>query len=207
MHSDENMIYLATKSPRRQELLNQIAVRFEILEAPQQDPLHSDMVNETVHSGENAYDYVSRIAREKAEYAWQFLVTTNRPEHPVLTADTTVVIDGRIMGKPASRSEACEMLHCLSGKTHQVMTSVAVKHNKHLFQTVQTSEVTFSLLTSRNINAYVDTGEPFDKAGGYGIQGLAGKFISHIQGSYSGIMGLPLYETTLLLRKAGIFVP
>lgn len=207
MHPGENMIYLASKSPRRQELLNQIAVRFTILDVPQQDPVHSDMVNEAVHSGENAYDYVSRIAREKAEYARKFLVTQNMPEHPVLTADTTVVMEGEIIGKPADKNEAAEILRRLSGKTHQVLTSVAVRNKEHLFQTVQTSDVTFALLTSRHINAYVDTGEPFDKAGGYGIQGLAGKFITHITGSYSGIMGLPLYETTVLLRKAGISIP
>lgn len=207
MHPGENMIYLASKSPRRQELLNQIAVRFTILDVPQQDPVHSDMVNEAVHSGENAYDYVSRIAREKAEYARQFLVTQNMPEHPVLTADTTVVMEGEIIGKPTDKNEAAEILRRLSGKTHQVLTSVAVRNKEHLFQTVQTSDVTFALLTSRHINAYVDTGEPFDKAGGYGIQGLAGKFITHITGSYSGIMGLPLYETTVLLRKAGISIP
>ena len=207
MHPGENMIYLASKSPRRQKLLNQIAVRFTILDVPQQDPVHSDMVNEAVHSGENAYDYVSRIAREKAEYARQFLVTQNMPEHPVLTADTTVVMEGEIIGKPADKNEATEILRRLSGKTHQVLTSVAVRNKEHLFQTVQTSDVTFALLTSRHINAYVDTGEPFDKAGGYGIQGLAGKFITHITGSYSGIMRLPLYETTLLLRKAGISIP
>lgn len=207
MHPGENMIYLASKSPRRQKLLNQIAVRFTILDVPQQDPVHSDMVNEAVHSGENAYDYVSRIAREKAEYARKFLVTQNMPEHPVLTADTTVVMEGEIIGKPADKNEAAEILRRLSGKTHQVLTSVAVRNKEHLFQTVQTSDVTFALLTSRHINAYVDTGEPFDKAGGYGIQGLAGKFITHITGSYSGIMGLPLYETTVLLRKAGISIP
>ena len=154
MHSGENMIYLASKSPRRQKLLNQIAVRFAILDVPQQDPVHSDMVNEAVHSGENAYEYVSRIAREKAEYAWQFLVTQNMPEYPVLTADTTVVMEGEIIGKPADKSEAAEILRRLSGKTHQVLTSVAVRNKEHLFQTVQTSNVTFALLTSRHINAY-----------------------------------------------------
>ena len=128
MHPGENMIYLASKSPRRQKLLNQIAVRFTILDVPQQDPVHSDMVNEAVHSGENAYDYVSRIAREKAEYARQFLVTQNMPEHPVLTADTTVVMEGEIIGKPADKNEATEILRRLSGKTHQVLTSVAVRN-------------------------------------------------------------------------------
>ncbi len=207
MHHDKNIIYLASKSPRRQALLHQIKVSFELLDVPIQDVIHSDMVNETVYFGEKAYDYVSRLAREKAEYAWQFLIRQNRIKRPVLTADTTVVIDNQIIGKPNNQDEAVEMLQHLSGRTHQVLTSVVVKLNDHLFQTVQLSDVTFTHLTRENINAYIDTGEPFDKAGGYGIQGLAGKFISHIQGSYSGIMGLPLYETTMLLRKAGIFIP
>lgn len=207
MNPGENMIYLASKSPRRQELLDQIAIRFEVLDVPAQDPVHADMVNETVLTGEKAHDYVLRLAREKAEYAWQFLVASNRIKYPVLAADTTVVIDGTIIGKPGSKDEAFEMLRTLSGRTHQVLTGVAVKYNEHLFQSVQTSDVTFATMSPENIKAYIDTGEPFDKAGGYGIQGLAGKFVSHIQGSYSGIMGLPLYETSILLRKAGVIIP
>lgn len=207
MNPGDNMIYLASKSPRRQELLEQIAIRFKVLDVPAQDPVHADMVDETAHTGENAHDYVCRLAREKAEYAWQYLVASNRAEYPVLAADTTVVIDGAIIGKPGSRNEAFEMLKTLSGRTHQVLTGVAVKYNEHLFQAVQTSDVTFASLSDENIMAYIDTGEPFDKAGGYGIQGLAGKFVSHIQGSYSGIMGLPLYETSMLLKKAGVIIP
>ncbi|EEO26998.1 Maf family protein [Oxalobacter paraformigenes] len=207
MPSEDNLIYLASRSPRRQELLNQIAVRFEILDILVQDPARPDMVDETVRAGEKPDDYVKRMAHEKAEYAWQFLHTQNRAKHPVLTADTTVVIGGRILGKPQNREEAFDMLRLLSGKTHRVLTSVAVKKDGLLFQTVQTSDVTFAPLSRENIEAYIDTGEPYDKAGGYGIQGLAGKFIQHIKGSYSGIMGLPLFETTGLLRKAGIFVP
>lgn len=207
MLSEDNLIYLASRSPRRQELLHQIAVRFEILDIPVQNPAHPDMVDETVCSGEKANDYVKRLAREKAEYAWQFLQTQNRKKRPVLTADTTVVIGEQILGKPQNRKEAFDMLSLLSGKTHRVLTGVAVKKDDRLFQTVQTSSVTFAPLTQENIEAYIDTDEPYDKAGGYGIQGMAGKFIKHIEGSYSGIMGLPLYETTGLLRKAGIFIP
>lgn len=207
MLSEDNLIYLASRSPRRQELLHQIAVRFEILDIPVQNPAHPDMVDETVRSGEKANDYVKRLAREKAEYAWQFLQTQNRKKRPVLTADTTVVIGERILGKPQNRKEAFDTLSLLSGKTHRVLTGVAVKKDDRLFQTVQTSSVTFAPLTQENIEAYIDTDEPYDKAGGYGIQGMAGKFIKHIEGSYSGIMGLPLYETTGLLRKAGIFIP
>ena len=116
MLSEDNLIYLASRSPRRQELLHQIAVRFEILDIPVQNPAHPDMVDETVRSGEKANDYVKRLAREKAEYAWQFLQTQNRKKRPVLTADTTVVIGERILGKPQNRKEAFDMLSLLSGK-------------------------------------------------------------------------------------------
>lgn len=207
MPTEDNLIYLASRSPRRQELLHQIAVRFEILDVPAQDTIHYDMVDETVRSGEKAGDYVKRLAREKAEYAWRFLQTQNRTKRPVLAADTTVVIGERILGKPQNREEAFDTLWLLSGKKHRVLTGVAVKKDDRLFQTVQVSNVTFASLSRENIEAYIDTGEPYDKAGAYGIQGLAGKFIQHIEGSYSGIMGLPLYETTGLLRKAGIFIP
>lgn len=207
MTSEDGIIYLASKSPRRQELLRQIGVRFEILDVPAQDTAHSDMVNETVHPGEKANDYVKRLARDKAEYAWQFLLTQNRIKRPVLTADTTVVIDDLILGKPQNRNEAFDMLQRLSGNTHRVLTGIAVKKEGGLLEVVQISNVTFAALSPENIEAYIDTEEPYDKAGGYGIQGLAGKFIKHIQGSYSGIMGLPLYETAVLLRKAGIFIP
>ena len=203
----DDMIYLASKSPRRQELLNQIAVPFRLLEVPAQDTIHADMIDETVRPDENARDYVDRLAREKAQYAWRFLASTDKKRYPVLTADTTVSIGRQILGKPANRDEAFDMLSRLSGHTHQVLTAVAVIYEEHLWQTVQISDVTFASLTPEQISAYTETGEPYDMAGGYGIQGLAGKFISGIRGSYSGIMGLPLYETTVLLRKAGVLVP
>ncbi len=205
--SDTNMIYLASKSPRRQELLNQIGIRFVVLDIPPQDTAHADMIDETVLVNENAADYVSRLSREKADFAWKFLIAANVPTYPVLTADTTVVLDNLILGKPQNRVEAYDMMERLSGKTHQVLTSVAVRNGDFFSQVLQTSRVTFGQLSPENIEAYIDTSEPYDKAGGYGIQGLAGKFIKHIEGSYSGIMGLPLYESSELLKKAGIAVP
>ncbi len=208
MKADPEMFYLASKSPRRQELLNQIGVRYTLLDVPPQDNTQGDMIDETARPEEKAHEYVSRLACEKAECAWRFLLSRNLERHPVLTADTTVVIDSRILGKPTTRDEAIEMLCLLSGKTHQVMTGVAVRNEDgFLCHTVQVSDVTFSPLSFDSICAYTATAEPYDKAGGYGIQGRAGKFIQSIRGSYSGIMGLPLYETTGLLRKAGIFIP
>lgn len=206
-HSDIQMIYLASKSPRRQELLNQIGIRFIVLDVPAQDSANADMVDETVLANENAADYVNRLSRDKAECAWQYLISHDIVKHPVLTADTTVVLDNLILGKPQNKVEALEMMERLSGKTHQVLTSVAIKNGDFFSQLLQTSCVTFAALSSDTIEAYIHTSEPYDKAGGYGIQGLAGKFIKHIEGSYSGIMGLPLYETSELLRKAGIVVP
>ncbi len=206
-HSDTQMIYLASKSPRRQELLNQIGIQFTVLDVPSQDADNADMVDETVLANETAADYVNRLSRNKADCAWQFLIAQDIAKYPVLTADTTVVLDNRILGKPQNRKEAREMMERLSGKTHQVLTSVAIRSVDFFSQVLQTSSVTFAELSSDNIDAYILTSEPYDKAGGYGIQGRAGKFIKHIEGSYSGIMGLPLYETSELLRKAGIAVP
>ncbi len=197
-------IWLASKSPRRQELLTQLGVAFDILLPPEQDTGNRDMVNESIHDGESPYDYVSRLAQEKAAYAWQYLLKTGQPLRPVLSADTTVVIDGTILGKPADRHEARTMMKALAGHTHQVLTGVAVKWQDKIRSSVQVSDVTFAPLDDRRIESYIATNEPYDKAGGYGIQGLAGKFISHINGSYSSIMGLPLYETAELLRGIGI---
>lgn len=205
--SDKPVIYLASKSPRRQELLNQIGVRFTVLDVPAQDTVHFDMVDESVLAHENATDYVNRLSRDKANYAWQFLVSHNKPKYPVLTADTTVVLNNDILGKPQNKVEAFVMIERLSGKTHQVLTSVAIRKDDFLVQVLQTSRVTFASLSPEEIMSYIGTGEPYDKAGGYGIQGVAGKFIKYIEGSYSGIMGLPLYETSELLKKAGIVVP
>lgn len=199
-------IYLASKSPRRRELLRQVGVEFELLLLRDQSPRGPD-VSEAVKPGEKPEDYVARVTREKAEYAGNTMNWRKLPVRPVLAADTTVSIDGRILGKPADAAEATEILKALSGRTHQVLTSVAVHYHDETWQTTQTSEVTFGNLSEGMIRAYCATPEPYDKAGGYAVQGLAAVFIKKIEGSYSGIMGLPLYETAELLRKAGIPIP
>jgi septum formation protein len=157
-----------------------------------------------VLAGEAPLDYVARVAREKGAFAWNVLQQRRQPLRPVLTADTTVTIDDEILGKPGSPEEAIAMLERLSGRTHQVLTSVAVHANNLAEHITQVSDVRFARLTPAQIRAYCATPEPYDKAGGYGIQGLAALFVEHIEGSHSGIMGLPLFETANLLRKAGL---
>jgi septum formation protein len=203
MKPADHKIYLASKSPRRRELLRQIGVEFELLLLRDQSPRGPE-VNEDVHPGERAADYVARVTREKAEYAAKTMMWRRLPVRTILAADTTVVIDGRILGKPADVEQATQMLSLLSGNTHQVLTSVAVHRDGELWQATQTSEVTFAPLSEQTIRAYCATSEPYDKAGGYAIQGLAAIFIQSIAGSYSGIMGLPLHETADLLRQAGV---
>jgi septum formation protein len=139
--------------------------------------------------------------------AWKIMLMRKLPVRPVLAADTTVVIGNRILGKPADAAEAIDMLRQLSGHTHKVMTSVAVHHHHQHWHVTQHSEVSFAPLTDAQMQAYCLSPEPYDKAGGYGIQGAAARFISHISGSYSGIMGLPLFETSQLLRQAGLQIP
>lgn len=198
-------IYLASKSPRRRELLRQIGVDFELLLLRTQGPRGPD-VNEQVRDGELPEDYVTRIAREKVSYGWHSLMSRSLPLRPVLSADTTVALDDRILGKPADNAEAETMLKALSGRTHQVLTSVAVQYHDQLWQTLQVSDVTFAELDDTAIRNYCNTNEPYDKAGGYGIQGRAAVFVQQISGSYSGIVGLPLFETAEILRNAGIQV-
>ena len=199
----DHKIYLASKSPRRRELLRQIGVDFELLLLRDQGPRGPD-VNEEVMDGEDPHDYVQRVTREKAEFGARVMMMRRLPMRPVLAADTTVMIDSRILGKPASTAEAMDMLHSLSGRTHQVLTSVALQHDEESSHILQVSEVTLGTLNEEMIRAYCATTEPYDKAGGYGIQGLAAVFIERIVGSYTGIMGLPLHETSRLLQKAGI---
>ncbi|MDB5727072.1 MAG: septum formation inhibitor Maf [Noviherbaspirillum sp.] len=203
MKPADHKIYLASKSPRRRELLRQIGIEFELLLLRDQSPRGPE-VNEDVHPGERAEDYVARVTREKAEYAAKTMMWRRLPMRTILAADTTVVIDGRILGKPTDVDQAIEMLTLLSGNTHQVLTSVAVHRDGEIWQTTQTSEVTFAPLPEQTIRAYCATSEPYDKAGGYAIQGLAAVFIKSIAGSYSGIMGLPLHETAALLKQAGV---
>lgn len=203
MKLPERKIYLASKSPRRRELLRQIGIEFEILQLRDHTTRGPD-VSEAVRPDELAQDYVARVCNEKAFYAWQMMQKRRLTIRPVLAADTTVVIDGKILGKPADTAEAAAMMRQLSGRTHQVMTAIALRHHEQAWQLTQISEVTFADLSEPTIARYCATHEPYDKAGGYGIQGLAAVFIRHISGSYSGIMGLPLCETTQLLQEAGI---
>ncbi len=201
------MIYLASRSPRRRELLAQIGVKFEPLlfrEGPRQD---AD-TDEAVRSGEQPGDYVRRVTHLKAEAAWQRVVMRRGLQRkPVLSADTTVALAGEILGKPVDRPDAERILRILSGTQHRVLTAVSVAFEERREIAVSESLVTFAALDDARIAAYVQSGEPFDKAGAYGIQGRAGAFVERIEGSYSGVMGLPLYETAELLRKFGIVVP
>jgi len=205
MRNNQNKIYLASKSPRRRELLRQIGVDFELM-LLRSDPARAVDVSEDVLGDEDVHHYVARVAKEKGAFAFNLLLQRRQPLRPVLTADTTVTIDGQILGKPADNREAIAMLERLSGRTHQVLTSVAVHAERVAEQVTQVSNVRFAKLTPEQIRAYCATPEPYDKAGGYGIQGPAALFIEHIEGSHSGIMGLPLFETASLLRKAGLTV-
>jgi len=185
-------IYLASQSPRRAELLQQIGVGFDVV---------SVAVDETMAATETPEAYAQRLALEKAQAGWSQL----RPDRqrPVLGADTIVIAGDTVMGKPASCRQAIEMLQTLSGNTHQVITAVALV-GEHEAVRSQCSRVTFRTLTRQECDAYWETGEPRDKAGAYAIQGLAAMFIIRLEGSYSGVMGLPLYETTELLKTFGI---
>lgn len=201
------MIYLASRSPRRRELLTQIGVKFEPLLFREGSRADAD-TDEAVHPGEQPDDYVRRITQVKAEAAWQRVVMRRGLQRkPVLAADTTVALAGEILGKPTDRSDAERILKILSGTQHRVLTAVAIQFESRFEMSVSESLVTFGTLDEARIQAYVQSGEPFDKAGAYGIQGRAGAFIERIEGSYSGVMGLPLFETATLLRAFGESVP
>src|SRR5690606_693470 len=151
--------------------------------------------------GESAEAYVERLAREKADAGWRRMLQRNLPQAPVLAADTTVALEDRIFAKPADRREAAEMLATLSGRTHEVYTAVAVRNGDDLLGAISRSEVRFKELSASEIRDYVATGEGVDKAGAYASQGRAGRFIVELRGSYSGVVGLPLYETSQLLER------
>ena len=188
-----DFVYLASGSPRRRELLQQIGVSFRVV---------GTAVDEAVQSAETAPTYVLRLAAAKAEAGW---VRSREGKHvPVLAADTAVVLDGRILGKPADGQDAEHMLGQLSGRTHEVLTAVALRTVDGLQSRISRSEVTFRSITAGEARAYWETGEPSDKAGGYAIQGLGAIFIADLRGSYSGVMGLPLFETAELLGNAGL---
>ena len=193
-------IYIASRSPRRRELLAQIGVRYHLLlfrSRPESPP----DVDEAVLPDEAPDTYVERVARSKAEAGWKLLRLRNLPLAPVLAADTTVALDGKILGKPADRKEAAEMLAQLSGQRHEVLTAVALMRDDELDSALSRSEVLFKKLSSEEIAQYVASGDCDDKAGAYAIQGRAARFVIELRGSYSGVMGLPLYETSQLLEK------
>ena len=196
----ERGIYLASRSPRRRELLSQIGVRYHLL-LFRSRPGEPDEVDEAPVAGEDPGAYVERVARAKAEAGWRRLLQRNLPQAPVLAADTTVALEERIFGKPAGREDAAAMLAALSGRTHEVLTAAALKHGDWIEAAVSRSEVRLKALSEEDIRQYVATGECDDKAGAYAIQGRAARFVVELRGSYSGVMGLPLYETSLLLDK------
>jgi septum formation protein len=196
----DRSIYLASRSPRRRELLAQIGVRFHLL-LFRADPEPDPDLDETVLRGETPGVYVRRVARAKAQAGWERLERRNLPRAPVLAADTTVALDGRILGKPASREEAAEMLAGLSGRRHEVLTGVALKYGDQIETALSESEVQFRELDAEEIRDYLATGEADDKAGAYALQGRAARFVSEIRGSHSGIVGLPLYETAQLIER------
>ena len=198
------MIYLASRSPRRRELLTQMGVRFEPLLFREGTRSDQD-TDEAVRPGEQADEYVRRVTRLKCEAAWQRVVMRRGLQRkPVLAADTTVALGNEILGKPADREDAERILRLLSGTQHRVLTAVAIQLEQRLEMAVSESLVTFAVLDEPRIAAYVLTGEPFDKAGAYGIQGRAGAFVERLEGSYTGVMGLPLFETARALRLHGV---
>ena len=203
MNTLEKKIYLASRSPRRRELLKQIGINFELL-IMRSYPLQRADVDETPKPGESPGDYVMRLASSKATAGWVRLLERRLPRLPVLGADTTVAVVGEILGKPSTPDDAAGMLRKLSGHDHEVFSAVSVAFNDHVETKLSRSVVRFAELSNALIEDYVDTGEPMDKAGAYGIQGKAATFIEQIDGSYSGIMGLPLHETSLLLRQVGM---
>jgi len=196
----ERGIYLASRSPRRRELLSQIGVRFHLL-LFRARPGEGPDVDEISMPAELPDLYVERMARAKAEAGWRRMLQRNLPIAPVLAADTTVALDGKIFEKPLDRRQAVEMLEQLSGRSHEVLTAVALKQDEWIESTLSRSEVRFKKLTAREIDQYVATGEGDDKAGAYAIQGRAARFVIELRGSYSGVMGLPLYETAELFER------
>lgn len=196
-------IYLASASPRRAELLKQLGVNFQMLLADRSENIEGI---EEPRSKELPADYVRRVAKLKLDAARRRLQRRRLPEAPILCADTTVALGRRILGKPAHPAEAREMLTALAGRTHRVLTAIAVSAGSHTLIAMNVTHVEFSRFSVLAIDSYVDSGEPRDKAGAYAIQGKAGTWVKRLDGSYTGVMGLPLYETAVLLRQAGIRV-
>ncbi|OWY41046.1 septum formation inhibitor Maf [Xenophilus sp. AP218F] len=198
MTTNDTRIYLASGSPRRREILEQLGVHLE--------RIHAD-IDETVLAGEDAVAYTERLAREKAAAGWRVVESCGLPSRPLLAADTTVVMDGEIFGKPADAADARRMLRAFSGRRHQAITSVAVREGERVLLKTSVTDVCFKPLSDEEIERYIDSGAPFDKAGAYGIQSRAGVFIERIEGSYTGVMGLPVFETAALLTEFGLSFP
>jgi len=194
-------LFLASQSPRRLELLRQIGIEPTVLPLRAASERHD--VDETPLAGETAMDYVARLARLKMEAATRAQLCRKLPAWPLLAADTTVTLDGEILGKPADAENAAAMLRRYSGRAHTVLTAVAGSFLGRTRVALSESVVTFKSLSEREIAAYVAATEYYGKAGGYAIQGRAAMFVCHLAGSYSGVMGLPLYETAELLQSVG----
>jgi len=197
------LLYLASKSPRRKALLRQLDIEFETLLLREAIGRERDVVEEALDA-EPASHYVERIARTKAQVGWERTQDRKLAERPVLGADTEVVLDGEVFGKPRDADDAIRMIKRLSGRTHQVLTAVAIRFRDTTEVELSMSRVTLRRLAAAEIGRYVATGEPLDKAGAYAIQGRAAAFISRIEGSYTGIVGLPLCETATLLARLGV---
>ena len=197
----EPWVYLASQSPRRRDLLAQWGVRTELL-LPDADEDAEAL--EVVRPNEAPARYVQRVTRLKLDAAVTRLARRGWPEGPVLCADTTVALGREVLGKPTSKADAQRMLQALSGQRHQVLTAVAVAHQGRVWQALSRSQVEFDAWPQAEIRRYVETGEPMGKAGAYAIQGLAALRIRRISGSYTGIMGLPAFETAEVLRAAGL---
>jgi septum formation protein len=203
--SEQPVVYLASRSPRRHELMRQLGVAFQEFRLREAAGRERD-VDEVPREGEPARDYVQRIARTKAAVAWHRMGQRRMPPLPMLGADTEVALDGAVFGKPADAADAARMLALLSGRTHEVLSAVAARSEGGVDVALSTSTVTFRPLARDEIERYVATGEPFDKAGAYAIQGRAAGFVSRLEGSYSGVVGLPLFETASLLARVGVAV-
>ena len=190
---EKNFIYLASASPRRRELLEQIGVPFRVL---------ASAVSESRLPGERPEAYVERVAAEKADEIWGN-VSASEPA-PVLAADTAVIVDDAVLGKPRDEADALDMLQRLSGRSHTVLTAVALRWQTGRDQVVSSSEVRFRATTAAERKAYCRSDEPYDKAGAYAIQGLGALFVEQLSGSYSAVMGLPLCETATMLNRFGL---
>jgi septum formation protein len=197
-------LYLASHSPRRRELLTRIGVRFDslVFRGP---PREDSEVDELPLMSETPADYVQRLAKAKALHGLSLVKQRKMPAQPVLAADTAIEFDGKIVGKPLSAASAAEILKRFSGRSHRVLTAVTLADETRVESALSVSEVVFGVLSDEEIRRYVESGDPMDKAGAYGIQGYAALFVERLSGSHSGVMGLPLFETGRLLRRFGFF--